>query len=562
MIDFDAPIDEGGEPLRAHLRRWLVAPAHVPDDAHLRRAAALVLLGPGQLEPVARWLAWADARRAEGWTAAQVGARSARWAAAAGRGEHGPPTRAVYALLRDGDVGWLRPLRADLEAGLSAEATPTHRAVHLFTLLADAEVPPAALASRLVASPEVARALGLAALRAVFARLDPAEVEAIYLAMSHPDRWPASGALEETHVLADRLPWTPAVRARLERLVARAGDVGRVRWLRAHIEALMGAAGPRELALPDMEVRRIMGNLADVRAGLRLGPVAEAACERRVQVPGAAELLDVARWVGCGDARRQAIAEATVGALCAAFGAGAFRLEGMAVFRGTPIAVVAPKKGALRLALVPGGTLARGFSEREEARLRALAEAAAGTANHFEEYGHLLATLATMRPVAPVRVAPFLLGQAPGGEMAAAKAVKWLEKGPFRLPSEAEWEHAARGGQVGQLTPDGDAQPDEGVLRQARAAKVAGANAFGLWGFGLYPEVCADVYADGYAGAPVDGRPRTGAGPRVVRGGALQVSPWQQTGEWQLLLNAVRQDERAWEDGPLFVRPALGLEPV
>ncbi|MGE0430992.1 MAG: hypothetical protein AB7S36_01935 [Planctomycetota bacterium] len=82
-----------------------------------------------------------------------------------------------------------------------------------------------------------------------------------------------------------------------------------------------------------------------------------------------------------------------------------------------------------------------------------------------------------------------------------------------------------------ELTHRGDAIPDAAALAEATRLKGKGANAFGLWGLGLYPEPCADRHCNGYDDAPTDGGPVRGAGPRIVRGGAARLAPWQQVGE-------------------------------
>jgi len=115
------------------------------------------------------------------------------------------------------------------------------------------------------------------------------------------------------------------------------------------------------------------------------------------------------------------------------------------------------------------------------------------------------------------------------------------------------------GGVNGQLTWRGDALPHEAWFLEASALGPEACNAFGLWGFGLEPELCADAWAPDYEGAPTDGSARTGAGPRAARGGAAEVYPWQGCGEWQLLLTAVRGSQDAWEYG-VAVRPVIGLK--
>ena len=102
----------------------------------------------------------------------------------------------------------------------------------------------------------------------------------------------------------------------------------------------------------------------------------------------------------------------------------------------------------------------------------------------------------------------------------------------YRLPSEAEWEYAARAGGRGSYWWGFGMEPGRAVCfdcgTQWDNRSTAPVGSFAASTFGLYDtagnaqEWVADCYAPSYAGAPTDGRPRLDGDCafRVARGGA------------------------------------------
>jgi formylglycine-generating enzyme required for sulfatase activity len=295
------------------------------------------------------------------------------------------------------------------------------------------------------------------------------------------------------------------------------------------------------------------------------------------------ELFDRTQWFAATTARREQLARAV------AERAGAdFEYEGLHSYAGTDleVAVLRHRPTDLRFSLVPGGRFEMGMSpEEEQAIVDARPDDEDDEDDFNQEFDLLLSEMGTMRPLHTVTVPPFLIAQRVltvgqvrrfiddfvdplYGRSEDAPAHLSNEQGSLvligtdlRLPSEAELEYAARGHLTRTLLPTSTRIPDEDTLEAMLADRSdITSNAFGLHGYGLYPERCADAWHEHYKGAPTDGSPWLGPGPRTVRGGAANCYPWQGCGEWNVMLCAFRMSDHAAEFGSAL-RLARGLTP-
>ena len=155
-----------------------------------------------------------------------------------------------------------------------------------------------------------------------------------------------------------------------------------------------------------------------------------------------------------------------------------------------------------------------------------------------------------VHPVTRVQYAEFLRATAhepprdwaaaPGGPQAPVVGVSWDDcqaycrwrtaaGDPVRVPTEAEWERAARGGEDGRRYPWGDEMPawlpdgGRGPLEAPWPVTLGEPNAFGLYGIAAnVHEWCADWHDAGFYRVSDDRNPR---GPatgirRASRGGS------------------------------------------
>ena len=145
----------------------------------------------------------------------------------------------------------------------------------------------------------------------------------------------------------------------------------------------------------------------------------------------------------------------------------------------------------------------------------------------------------------------------------ARRVVSTPGEGPYRLPSESEWEYAARGGTSTRFWwgDDADGAAGHAWYKSNSGARTHPVGSKPANGFGLYDmagnvwQWTEDCYADSYANAPADGSASEARNAclRSDRGGSWFYSAW-------LLRSATRERNPAdYRDGVMGFRLARTL---
>lgn len=219
---------------------------------------------------------------------------------------------------------------------------------------------------------------------------------------------------------------------------------------------------------------------------------------------------------------------------------------------GTCVPLLKHVASGLAFCLLPGGCFRMGFSNEEEELARKI------DLDFMNQ-----AEIGRMRPTRDVEVKPFLISRSivpsevakrelsitmgdhrdwlpgfPFAMLREADALALCEKWGLSLPTEAQWEYAYRGG-TQTLFPWGNTLPEDKTLEDYVFAREDSSwrNPFGLidtnWG-----EWCR-------VGLPAADKTHDRNSEKTstaVRGGAADGWPWQECGEWVMLMSAHRYE--------------------